>query len=182
MSGSWTRLMAKLFAGSACSVLLAALAGVRVVVSPSMPRGIYLARPVDGALARADTVAVCLPEQVAALARSRGYLGRGCSCPGRVQTLTKAILATEGDTVDVGPAGMSVSGRVLPNTAQRRADSAGRPLPAMAHGKHVVGRGEVWIGSTFDPRSFDSRYFGPLPRSAIVSRRHPLWTERRRSH
>jgi type IV secretory pathway protease TraF len=42
-------------------------------------------------------------------------------------------------------------------------------------GRYVIPPGEVWLVSTFSPRSWDSRYFGPVPASAIVSALTPLW-------
>jgi conjugative transfer signal peptidase TraF len=171
-----TRRIVAIAGSSVALVLLAALAGIRVVLTPSMPRGLYLARPLRGDPARGDTVAVCLSETYAAFARGRGYIAAGTACPGRAQTLTKAILAVAGDTVRVTPRGIVIGTQVLPNSALRRVDSAGRPLPGV-EGIHVVPPGHVWVGSTFDPASFDSRYFGPVPASSLVSRRRPIWTE-----
>jgi type IV secretory pathway protease TraF len=37
--------------------------------------------------------------------------------------------------------------------------------------------GTVWVISSFNSRSFDSRYFGPIPASSIRSRLQALITE-----
>ena len=37
--------------------------------------------------------------------------------------------------------------------------------------------GTVWVASSFNSRSFDSRYFGPISESAIKHRLVPIWTE-----
>ena len=42
-------------------------------------------------------------------------------------------------------------------------------------------RGEVFLLNA-DPRSLDSRYFGPLPASAVVGRAQAVWTPQRASH
>jgi type IV secretory pathway protease TraF len=63
----------------------------------------------------------------------------------------------------------------MPLTGPLRQDSDGRPLMRVPDGRYVVHRGEVWIVSTFSPRSWDSRYFGPVPTSAIVSALSPVW-------
>jgi type IV secretory pathway protease TraF len=42
-------------------------------------------------------------------------------------------------------------------------DSAGRPLPHVAWGKRRVAAGQVWLFGFNDRRSWDSRYFGPVP-------------------
>jgi type IV secretory pathway protease TraF len=40
----------------------------------------------------------------------------------------------------------------------------------------VVSDGEVFLMNPNGPASLDSRYFGPLPVSAIAGRAEPLWT------
>ncbi len=42
-------------------------------------------------------------------------------------------------------------------------DSAGRALSHVAWGRHRVASGEVWLFGFNDRRSWDSRYFGPVP-------------------
>jgi type IV secretory pathway protease TraF len=36
--------------------------------------------------------------------------------------------------------------------------------------------GEVFLMNWDEPASLDSRYFGPIPLSAILGRAEPLWT------
>jgi type IV secretory pathway protease TraF len=36
--------------------------------------------------------------------------------------------------------------------------------------------GELFLLSTTNPASFDSRYFGPIAASAVIGAAHPLWT------
>src|SRR6266851_977069 len=91
-------------------VLLAAgwIAGLRLNLTGSLPVGLYLA--VGAASARGALVLVCLPPQVAAFARARGYVPRGGACPGGVVPIGKPIVAMPGDTVTVTPTGMLVNG------------------------------------------------------------------------
>jgi conjugative transfer signal peptidase TraF len=79
-----------------------------------------------------------------------------------------------GDTVSVSPDGVRVNGRLLPNSAPRNTDAAGRPLSPWRFGTYNVQPGKVWVLSSYHPRSFDSRYFGPIPESAIRERLTPL--------
>ena len=54
-------------------------------------------------------------------------------------------------------------------------DRHGRTLPAW-QGCRVIARGEVFLMNWDEPQSLDSRYFGPIPLSAIVGRAEPVWT------
>jgi type IV secretory pathway protease TraF len=38
-----------------------------------------------------------------------------------------------------------------------------------------VAKGEVWVISSYNPLSFDSRYFGPVPISRIEGFARPLF-------
>jgi type IV secretory pathway protease TraF len=38
----------------------------------------------------------------------------------------------------------------------------------------VVSPGTIWVASTYHPRSFDSRYFGPIAVADIRARLAPL--------
>ena len=57
--------------------------------------------------------------------------------------------------------------------AQER-DRRGRPLPVW-QGCHVLS-GDEFFPLNAAPDSLDGRYFGPLPRSAIVGKATLLWT------
>lgn len=160
---------------------IGAAAGLRGIASESMPRGVYHTEPFEGILRRGDTIEVCLPNRVSTFARSRGYLAAGILCDDGVQRIVKSVLAIPGDTVDVSPLGFRVEGKLLRNTAPLAHDSRGRPLAGIPPGRYPVRAGTVWLFSTETPASFDSRYFGPVPQSAIRRRFHPLWTERHRA-
>ena len=43
-------------------------------------------------------------------------------------------------------------------------------------GKYVVESGTVWVASSLSPRSFDSRYFGPVQMNQVRERVRPLLT------
>ena len=72
--------------------------------------------------------------------------------------------------------GIAVNGSLLPNSVAWVADKAGRPLPRMRLGSYAVAPGTVWLVSSYNPASLDSRYFGPVERDRIVGRLVPLWT------
>lgn len=140
----------------------AALGLSRVVslnVSPSAPIGLY--RPVHLPLARNQLVVACVPPWMAALARERGYLGRG-SCPRGIQPVLKRLVGLPGDVVELGQDAVTVNGAPLPDSATASYDSLGRPLPHARWGRTVLGTGEVWLLGTAAVRSWDSRYFGAV--------------------
>ena len=53
------------------------------------------------------------------------------------------------------------------NTAPRVHDSMNRPLDHYPFGTYIVQHGEAWVASSWNYKSFDSRYFGPVRLSAI---------------
>ena len=138
----------------------------RVPVTASAPRGLYLLtyRPP----ARDEWVVACLPARQGRFGRRRGYLAGG-RCPGGASEVLKRVAALPGDLVTVAPCGLAVDGRLLPGTARRRHDSAGRPVPSIPSGTYRVAAGSVWLYSAHSPASWDSRYYGPVPLADVRS-------------
>lgn len=145
--------------------------GVRINTSPSLPVGLYLITQQGNA----DLVEFCLTEPFAGLSLVRGYRSGG-TCPDGGAPLLKPIIAKSGDVVELSPRGISVNGQLLKNTAPLTKDTRGRPLKSSPFGKFEVAPGTVWVASSHDSRSFDSRYFGPIPTSAIRHRLKVLLT------
>ena len=142
---------------------------------------VHASRVVDGhgeiPVPRRCVVIACLSGAEATEAEDRGYLGLG-SCPGGVEPVVKPVAAVAGDVITVTPKGIVVNGTALPHTAPLAKDSAGRPLQAVPAGTYRVAPGTVWLSPGHDPRSFDSRYFGPVPIAAIRAGVKPLVTFR----
>lgn len=164
--------------GAAAAVLLglagAYAAGYRVNTTASMPAGLWHVEDLS-AVDRGMTVTVCLPEStLRALGVARGYLPAGY-CPGGLEPLVKPVAAVGGDVVEMRWSGVSVNGVDVPGTAPLSIDSAGRALQGMTVGRYDVAPGEVWLLSGHDPRSFDSRYWGPVSVSSLVSAARPVW-------
>lgn len=87
----------------------------------------------------------------------------------------KPVVALAGDMVAVSSAGVTVNGQMLVRSEPLSRDGAGRPLPQAESGP--VGVGQVWVLSGHSERSFDSRYFGPIPHAQLTAILRPLWTE-----
>jgi len=153
------------------SSLLCWLAGIRLNLSGSMPRGIYRIvheRPVRGAI-----VLACLPPQIAAYAHERGYVPNG-SCPDGSAPIGKPVIAAGGDTVVLAEDGVRIGGQLVRNSKPLSRDGKGRPLLHVPLGTYVAGPEEIWLLSNHSERSFDSRYFGPVPRSGVVAIVRPI--------
>jgi conjugative transfer signal peptidase TraF len=150
--------------------LLCGWAGVRFNSTESLPVGLYITT--TGAT---NLVEFCPAEPFASLAISRGYRGRG-TCQDGGLPLVKPVVADSGDIVEFSAGGMAVNGQLLPNSAPLTIDSKGRPLTPWPFGRYSVAPGTVWVASSYSPKSFDSRYFGPVRVSAIRARVRPLLT------
>ena len=74
--------------------------------------------------------------------------------------------------------GVSVNGVRLPNSAPRTRDTAGRPLTPWPFGTYRVEPGTIWVVSSYEARSFDSRYFGPIRNSQVLDHLRPLLVRR----
>jgi conjugative transfer signal peptidase TraF len=141
------------------------LCGLRINASPSLPVGLYLVT----ADRSANLVEFCPAEPFATLALSRGYRDPGV-CADRGAPLLKPVVAKAGDIVDLSALGISVNGVFLPNTAPLSKDTRDRVLEAWPSGHYRVAPGTVWVSSSYQARSFDSRYFGPIYVAAIRHR------------
>jgi len=144
--------------------------GIRFNLSPSLPMGIYIASKAG------KLVEFCPAEPFAALAIERGYRDQG-SCPDGAAPLLKPVVAVGGDSVELSERGLAVNGSLLPDSAPLAADTKGRPLHAWPPGRSIVPEGMLWVISSYNPRSFDSRYFGPIPTTAVRDHVRPLLTE-----
>jgi conjugative transfer signal peptidase TraF len=137
------------------------------------PIGVY--RVVSGEPKRGDLVAACLPIAISQQGLARGYLRTG-ACPGDAEPVGKIIGAVPGDTVQVESSWVSVNGVRYTRSAVAEHDSAGHPLRHVRWGKYRVGTNQVWLFGFNDRRSWDSRYFGPIPRANVRGKLQPIVT------
>jgi conjugative transfer signal peptidase TraF len=145
--------------------------GIRVNLTNSVPIGLYVISNTP----EARLVEFCPPEPFGTLSRERGYRERSrFGCPDGASPLLKPVVATTGDVVDVSPGGIEVNGKLIPHTAALHTDSVGRPMTAWPIGTYDVRRGSIWVASSFNTHSFDSRYFGPVPAASVLHHLRPL--------
>lgn len=152
--------------GVASVLLLVGLLGFRFNLSASLPLGVY--RVTSDPPDRGVVVHVCLPRDVSEFALKRGYLGPG-SCPAGVRPLGKVVLAVEGDVVTLNRDEVRVNGHSVPESATASKDGRGRRLPHFPWGTYRLRTGELWLFSAYHPNAYDSRYFGPIHRSRVIS-------------
>jgi conjugative transfer signal peptidase TraF len=163
------------FVGSPLALLAVGwLVGLRLNLTGSLPVGLYLASRTT--LVRGVIVLTCLPPDVAAFAKARGYVPAGGGCPGGVVPVGKPILAIQGDTITVTLRGLLVNRVLVPNSQPLELDRKGRPLPRLSVGTYVVAPGELWVLSPHSRFSFDSRYFGAVQAAQVRASLRNLWT------
>ncbi len=156
-------------------VALGRVFGLRISLTDSAaPAGIY--RIVSEiSVERGELVGACLPASIAQEGLARGYLRKG-DCPGGIEPVAKIIGALPGDLVEVWPGWVSVDGVVFADSAVAAHDSIGRPLPHVPWGRRQVAPGEVWLFGFHNVRSWDARYFGPVPLSEVRAALKPVLT------
>jgi conjugative transfer signal peptidase TraF len=134
--------------------------------SNSVPIGLYRLRPVTKLIVT-ELVAVQPPDLLATFLDLNGYLPIGVP-------ILKRVLALPGQTVCRNGLTIAVDGIDVGQANQR--DRRGRPLPVW-HGCRVIADGDVFVMNWQSADSLDSRYFGPLPASAVIGRAIPVWTD-----
>ncbi|MDN2583764.1 conjugative transfer signal peptidase TraF [Aquibium sp. ELW1220] len=144
--------------------------GLRVNLTPSYPLGLWRIEPLTRAVAVGDRILICPPQVAAfALARERGYLGRGL-CPGWFSPLIKTAVAVAGQHVVIDGS-ITVDGVRLAHSFVRPIDGEGQALAPDAGG--IVPTGKLFLFSEF-AGSYDSRYFGPIPAAGVLGLARPV--------
>lgn len=133
--------------------------------SASVPVGLYRVRSAGSHYVTA-LLAIQPPEPLATYLDRNGYLPTGFPMLKRALALPGQKVCRNSLTIDVD--GVEVG------QAQER-DRRGRPLPAW-NGCRVIADGDIFVMNWQSTDSLDSRYFGPLPASAVIGRAVPVWT------
>jgi conjugative transfer signal peptidase TraF len=137
------------------------------------PAGVY--QVVSSTFHRGDLVAACLPPDIAQAGLARGYLSTG-PCAGDAEPVGKIAAALPGDTVAIKRGGVTINGKAIPHSVVALHDSKGRPLPHVPFGSYTVAVDQVWLFGFHDRRSWDARYFGPVPITNLRGALQPVIT------
>jgi len=153
------------------------IAGPRLNLSPSIPTGLYVYVP--GAVHRGDFVQACVPDALAryAVARKILFTGGG-ACANGSEPIVKVLAGLPGDVIIVDR-DVRVNGRTWPSSTIRSIDSRGRTVDLrLARGTFVVAAHSMLLLG-LHPRSWDGRYFGALPSSAVTGRWFPILADKK---
>ena len=143
--------------------------GVPIVINPTVsePQGFYrMVSHAAGDYRRGMTVVFPVPAPFRSLVYGRGWLKAGVP-------LMKNIGALAGDQVCVQDDHFEVNGRNLGPVSM--VDRTGATLPHL-RGCFQIADGYFFPISQYHERSFDGRYMGAQPLSAITGEARPLWT------
>ena len=131
----------------------------------SMPEGLYYLTHKD-TINCGDIVYFPIPDNVRGLViDERKWLDKDCC-------LMKRVAAVENDFVCVNGASLQIRYITGPVSSL---DSLGRTLPSISFCGHL-GKGQLFVGDISNPRSFDSRYFGPVNIDQVIGTAIPIWT------
>ena len=140
-------------------VLLLGVFGIRLnIASNSLPPGLYRIVPAG----KGSDLLICPTGVAEKVSIEREYRIKSFGCGDGYAPLLKPIAARAGDTVTLSQAGVAVNGKLLQNSKQYPMDGIGRPMPMVPFGTYAVLPGTVWVISSYNRFSFDSRYFGPV--------------------
>jgi len=132
--------------------------------SSSVPIGLYRLQSIDDLSPRL-LVAVAAPDPIAAFIADRGYLPPDIPLLKHVAGLPGQIVCRFGRSV-------TVDGISLGET--QHTDRRGRLMPVW-RGCRRIASDEVFLMNPDAENSLDGRYFGPIPRSAILAEAIPIW-------
>jgi conjugative transfer signal peptidase TraF len=133
--------------------------------SNSVPIGLYRVAPA-GKFTVTELVAVQPPDPLAAFLDLNDYLPYGLPMLKRIVALPGQVVCRIGLTITVDNLEMGQA---------RERDGRNRPLPVW-QGCRIIGEDEIFVMNWQSADSLDSRYFGPLPASAVIGRALPVWT------
>jgi conjugative transfer signal peptidase TraF len=137
--------------------------------TPSLPEGFYRLEPIPRSVEAEDLdgqlVWLELPPALQREIESRRYIPRGAH-------LAKRVVALPGDRWCVRDGRWSIEGQDMGPVFET--DTRGRRL-GHPTGCHMLGSDEFLVATEL-PRSFDSRYFGPVERRALLGTLEDAWT------
>ena len=136
-----------------------------------MPIGIYKIQDGNNIVA-GDFVSVCLPDQFAEIGIERGYITHG-NCKNGSSPLIKEVIAVPGDRVAVQNNQIIVNGITF--LAPRFTDDRkGNLISKIKDGDYGI-TNLYWVYGEHDKTySWDSRYFGGIPKTDIIGKAKPI--------
>jgi conjugative transfer signal peptidase TraF len=137
-----------------------------------MQPGLY--RLVEGSPSRGGFVAFYLSKDWSDLALERGYLKYGFLNLRERPTL-KHVAGSQGDRVKINSSGVWVNGSLLNSSAALNADAKGRLMPKFFLQELTLKKGEFLVISHLKTNGLDSRYYGVLNETNLISKAVPIF-------
>uniref|UniRef100_E6QNM6 Putative TraF n=1 Tax=mine drainage metagenome TaxID=410659 RepID=E6QNM6_9ZZZZ len=150
--------------------------------SPCVPVGIYQITPIKKPLHDGEWVRLCPPLAPSVRQEVRHHwmdLSASSVCADHLVPFIKHVVAVPGQTVTLSAKGMTVDGHLIPHTAVQLTALVPYQHVQLIHypfGTYIVKPGMFWEVATGSIWAFDSRYYGPIQDSAILSGARPVWT------
>lgn len=143
--------------------------GFKVNLTHSAPVGIWQVTPLSN-IEKGMLIEVCPPAQaIVAVMVNKGYLPSGSCKPYNATTILKPIAAIPGDLITIEP------GQLIKINGHPVFNSYAKPgIPSWPAGQYIVQEGQVWVFSSYNNGSFDSRYFGPIEIKTIIGQAAPI--------
>lgn len=151
-------------------------AGFIVNTTKSIPLGLYqrVNTPVDDARI-GDIVQVCLPAKPEIdEGLRRGYIDAG-HCPSGYGYVLKILAAKVFDEVSINEQGVFINGVRWPNSTPLKEDGHGLKMPHIVFNNYILKYNEILLMTDHSPTSFDSRYYGIVDKSCILSILRPVY-------
>lgn len=146
--------------------------GLRWNESTSYPKGLYQLTSSNN-YQRGALILFCPPDNpTLQMALERQYLRFGL-CKGGFEPVIKRIVGIGGERVTFTDV-ISINQQQLPNTHRLQHDGFNRPLPQLDN--FTLPDKTFFVISDHKPASsFDSRYYGAIPRGNVIGRIKPLF-------
>lgn len=153
--------------------ILAYWFGLRINFSKSYPIGIYKTIHKQS-IEKGDLVIFC-PKNSPLIQKAlqRNYLKPGF-CKGGFYPLLKKVVALEGDIVEINSS-VYINNREVPNSQLLTHDGNNNPLPSLKNSRIKLPKSYMFVMSDYYHKSFDSRYFGSVEVSSVLSHVEPIY-------
>ena len=157
--------------------VLLKISGIIFSYTGSVPIGFYRIVSDAQSIQPGDIISFCLPNKIAQIGLSRGYLTKG-QCKNGSEPLMKEVIAVPGDQVIVFSDRLEVIHK--PNTTDYMAisnviDKNKLLVQRFINNGKYIATG-YWVYGFGSPRySWDSRYYGEIPKNNVTHKLVPLF-------
>jgi len=144
--------------------------GLIINVTPSITRGVYMKSAKE--IKHGDIVAFCLSEPYKSIGLKSQYIEKGRNCDG-TDPLIKEVIAIPGDKVILSNTFITINNKKYPYKTLFM-DSNGHNLAYYPRGTYFSSG--YWLIGSNSPKSWDSRYWGPINTHQVLYKVIPIFT------